>query len=65
MNTQQTSRANYCRAMKATVAKNSWWMAKCRKHGMTEHLSYLGGRCCKCVDEKLKKGQTGFDSCSK
>ena len=48
----QRARQAYARELAgaASVAKNSWWYAQCPKHGQTEHLSYLGGRCYKCAD---------------
>ncbi len=33
--------------------RNHFVMAKCTKHGLTAHLSWLGGACCKCQDEGL------------
>jgi hypothetical protein len=37
----------------ANVAKNTWWLAECLKHGQQAHLSYLGGACEKCQTERL------------
>jgi hypothetical protein len=56
---QDNARKGYARSLegKASVGKNSWWYAQCPVHGNTEHLSYLGGRCYKCVDAaQVKKG---------
>lgn len=41
----------------ACVAKNSWWLAECPKHGNTTHLAVLGGRCTRCQDESLEDAQ--------
>lgn len=37
----------------ASVAKNSWWMAECPKHGTTVHMSVIGGNCCECQRERV------------
>ena len=46
-------------ALKATdrpgsVVVNTRWMAECPKHGLTEHLSVIGGNCTVCQIEKLE-----------
>ena len=55
----QRARQNYARELAGaeSVGKNSWWYAQCPKHGKTEHLSYLGGRCYKCADAARTGGK--------
>jgi hypothetical protein len=54
---QTRARAEYARQLaeeqNVWVGKNSWWYADCPKHGTTEHLSVIGGRCSKCQGEAL------------
>ena len=40
-----------------SVGKNSWWIAKCVKHGDQPHLMVLDGRCMECQKEGLLKKQ--------
>ncbi len=38
-----------------TVAKNSWWLEDCPKHGNTPHLAVIDGKCSECQKEELLK----------
>ncbi len=49
----QRSRQSFLRHNDIFVAKNSWWMADCPKHGETAHLGAIGGNCEKCQKERL------------
>lgn len=36
------------------VSKNAWWYEDCPTHGLSPHLSVIGGLCSKCQAEKLE-----------
>jgi hypothetical protein len=54
MTPEQRARQGFLINSGCFVAKNSWWMALCPKHGQTQHLGYLGGACVECQKERVQ-----------
>lgn len=55
MNLRETRRrAHEATDRPGSVAVNTRWMQECPKHGLTEHLSVIGGNCTVCQIERLE-----------
>lgn len=56
MSPEQKARQGYLENAGLYVARNTYQMAECPRHGETPHLSYLGGRCSACASEAQVQG---------